>query len=94
MVIRRFEDMLKARGFSNEKHSSAFALITFEYTINTSVSAATQESQQMCKNSIFSEFLLNILDYATSRSFNIEQTSTLMSICFFIFVESLERKKT
>lgn len=47
----------------------------------------------MCKHGIFSEFLSNIYTYCKKKAFNFEQQSTLLSICFYIFVESLEKKK-
>ncbi|KAM3147871.1 hypothetical protein pb186bvf_000199 [Paramecium bursaria] len=88
-VIKRFEDAHQLKtGFP----FAVYQLITFEYYNAQTISKATEESQLLCKHNIFSEYLLTI--YKKFQQHTFEQKSIFLSIGFYIFVESLERKIT
>ncbi|CAD8095346.1 unnamed protein product [Paramecium sonneborni] len=88
-VILRFELGHKKGGVFT---FPVYELISFQYYQTQTISKATEESQQQCKFAVFSEYLLQM--YNQLKKYTFEQISAFMSIGFYIFVESLERKIT
>ena len=96
-VIKRFYDHIKKNTLKSitKNKQSAFHLVTILYFPPTSsTSLGLHNAQQKCKEQVLAEYLEQVFQFCSSKRMTIEVISTLMSISFFVFVQSLETKIT